>query len=144
LSTTSVPPAPAPAEGAAPSSPSSTFLGDPSSEVPTWKGVKRFYETVSVAPSAGSVGDAYPTLAARARALGDVGGGARSSLSRTVAQPAWRVLIDGRELRTGALNTLALPTQALALAVAGEFAAQVRCVVAVLRSRGGARWWRLG
>jgi len=98
-----------------------SFLGDPSSEVPTWKGVKRFYDTVTVspAPGGGRVGDAYPALAARAAAPA-----APASVRRTAAQPAWRVLIDGRELRTGALNALALPSQALALAVAGEFAAQ--------------------
>ena len=108
--------------------PGSSFLGDGSAEVPVWKGVKRFYESVTVSPANGSVGDAYPALAARAAILAagsSVAAQGAGSVARTVKQPAWRVLIDGRELRTNGLNTLALPTQALALAIAGEFAAQV-------------------
>lgn len=92
------------------------FLGDPSTSAPTaWKGIKRFYTSVSVSPSeSGTFGSAYPFLSKRASA----------AVLKTCALPAWQVRIDGRPLRTNAMNELHLPTQALALAIAGEFAAQ--------------------
>jgi chaperone required for assembly of F1-ATPase len=76
--------------------------------------MKRFYKSVSVAPLNQKFGEAFPLLAKRPTA----------ATERTCSLPAWKVLIDGRDLHTNAMNQLAVPTQALALAIAGEFAAQ--------------------
>lgn len=66
----------------------------------SWKGVRRFYAHVDV-KQAENVVDVY------GRAL-----------------TGWQVLIEGRPLRTHAVNELVVPTEGLARAIAGEFASQ--------------------
>lgn len=84
-----------------------------------WKGMKRFYTKVSVAPTGSTFGDTYPFLSKRPN----------PSTAATSKLQGWRVEIDGRPLRTNAANEFVLPTQALALAIAGEFAAQKEVVI---------------
>ncbi|CAE7458519.1 Atpaf2 [Symbiodinium sp. KB8] len=72
-----------------------------------WQGIKRFYDHVGV------------------RGVADDG---TISPEGTDAA-AWQVLVQGRVLRTNALNDLLLPTKELALAIAMEFGAQKGTIV---------------
>jgi chaperone required for assembly of F1-ATPase len=76
----------------------------------TWKGVKRFYSRITVVPA--------PPATEGPSSSSSSSSAASSSL------PHWQVLIEGRSLRTVGMHELRLPSRALAVAIAGEFAAQ--------------------
>lgn len=80
----------------------------------SWKGVKRFYTRVSVSPRPISSLSELP-IGLRGRA---------AAADSAVASGWFQVLIDGRALRTNAMNELWIPTEALAWAIATEFANQ--------------------
>ena len=61
----------------------------------------------------------------------------------TALQGLWQVFLDGRKLRTPARHTLAVPSRALALAIAAEWKWQVRwsaCVFLYSLSKILDRW----
>lgn len=94
--------APSPGGSASASQESDELVSVPIADIPSgWKGVKRFYDHVGVRPV-----DSSGTECMMATAAG------------------FKVLIQGRELRTNGMHDLVVPTYALALAIAGEFAAQ--------------------
>ena len=88
-----------PAEARAPDSPAFRFDESAAADAPlstSWKGVRRFYSHVDVAAASADAS----------------------------AAPAWHVLVQGRALRTPGMRELAVPTRALAVSIAGEFASQ--------------------
>jgi chaperone required for assembly of F1-ATPase len=82
-----------------PLTPPSTAVAATAPMANTWKGVKRFYKDLDVAESSDP------------------------------STPGWRVLVDGRALRTNGTRPLLVPTRALAVAIASEFAMQGEFVV---------------
>jgi chaperone required for assembly of F1-ATPase len=68
-----------------------------------WKGVARFYKTVGIEPTVSSPSASAPLT--------------------------YSILIDGRRLRTNAMNDLSIPSQSLATAIACEFASVERRVL---------------
>lgn len=71
-----------------------------------WKGIARFYDSVGV------------------RGVDAQGNPVTDGAESSAAVRGWQVLIQGRALRTNALNNLVLPTKGLALAIAAEFGLQ--------------------
>jgi chaperone required for assembly of F1-ATPase len=91
----------------------SEILNDSAAAMPTsWKGVKRFYAHVDVK---GPVQLSLSPSALKRR---------RNEISQAEELNGWTVLIQGRPVRTHGMNDLIVPSKALAVAIAGEFAAQ--------------------
>jgi chaperone required for assembly of F1-ATPase len=91
----------------------SEMLNDSAAAMPTsWKGVKRFYAHVDVK---GPVQLPLSPSALKRR---------RNEISQEEELNGWTVLIQGRPVRTHGMNDLIVPSKALAVAIAGEFAAQ--------------------
>ena len=87
----------------------------------SWKGVRRFYAHVGVAgPFAMPATSSTPPPPAPAPAAKAKAGAAPPPR----AAEGWRVLVQGRALRTHGMRDLLVPSRALAVAIAGEFAAQ--------------------
>ncbi|KAA0152064.1 hypothetical protein FNF29_04178 [Cafeteria roenbergensis] len=97
--------------------------GANSAPVSSWRGLQRFYESVSVAEASPSEGTAA------------VAEGLSAFLTKEgEAAPAagprgWHVIIDGHVLKTIGLRELLLPTKAAALAIAAEFAMQDQTIM---------------
>ena len=105
-----------------------TGRGDNASQAPAGKGSpgaqprpilpKRFYKSVTVASGVPS------PIVPEARPRHDVGEGQGGGDGATSPSQTFRILLDGKPARTPAKAELAVPTRALAEAVAAEWAAQ--------------------
>ena len=89
----------------------------------SWKGVRRFYAHVGVAgPFAMPATSSTPPPPPPAPAPATKAKAGAAPPPR--AAEGWRVLVQGRALRTHGMRELLVPSRALAVAIAGEFAAQ--------------------